>query len=86
MLQMFITCKVQGQFPYYLNEQIYECFNFRVEMGHSLSSLAGVPLGDVLVNDVQAVNISGKECLTASLWITGVNGACNYRGNTLCCQ
>ena len=56
------------------------CFNFRVEMGHSISRAAGVPLGDVLVNGVQAVNISGSNCLTASLWITGVNGACNYRG------
>ena len=51
-------------------------------MGHFLSSLAGVPLGDVLVNDVQTVKISGSDCLTASLWITGVDGACNYRGVT----
>ena len=36
--------------------------------------MAGVPLGDVLVNDVIAVNISGSDCLTASLWITGVDG------------
>ena len=36
--------------------------------------VAGVPLGDVLVNDVKAVNISGSDCLTASLWITGVDG------------
>ena len=36
--------------------------------------MAGVPLGDVLVNDVTAVNISGSDCLTASLWITGVDG------------
>ena len=43
-------------------------------MGHYLSLSAGVPLGDVLVNDVQAVNISGSDCLTASLWITGVDG------------
>ena len=27
-----------------------------------------------MVNDVQAVNISGQDCLTASLWITGVDG------------
>ena len=39
---------------------------------------AGVPLGDVLVNDVIAVNISGNDCLTAILWITGVDGV--YRG------
>ena len=45
-------------------------------MGHFLSTLAGVPLGDVLVSDVQAVNISGHDCLTASLWITGVDGMC----------
>ena len=55
--------------------------NFRVEMGHFLSLSAGVPLGDVLVNDVQAVNINGSDCLTASLWITGQNGACNYTGD-----
>ena len=45
-------------------------------MGHLLSTLAEVPLGDVLVNDVQAVNISENDCLTASLWITGVDGVC----------
>ena len=45
-------------------------------MSHYLSMVAGVPLGDVVVNDVQAVNISGHECLTASLWITGVDGTC----------
>ena len=57
-------------------------FIFRVEMGHFLSLSAGVPLGNVLVNDVQAVNISGSDCLTASLWITGVNGTCHYRADT----
>ena len=45
-------------------------------MSHFLSLAAEVPLGDVIVNDVQAVNISGNECLTASLWITGGNGVC----------
>ena len=51
-------------------------------MGNFLSTVAGVPLGDVLVKDVQAVNISGSDCLTASLWITGVDGAyaCMYIG------
>ena len=58
------------------------CLNFRVELGHFLSLSAGVPLGDVLVNDVQAVNINGSDCLTALLWITGQNGACNYMGDT----
>ena len=43
-------------------------------MGYFLSTLAGVPLGDVLVNDVKAVNISGSDCLTASIWVTGVDG------------
>ena len=54
----------------------------RFELSHFLSTLAGVPLGDVLVNDVQAVNISGSDCLTASLWITGVDGVftCRERG------
>jgi len=37
--------------------------------------VAGVPLGDVLVKDIKAVNISGSDCLTASLLITGVDGA-----------
>ena len=45
-------------------------------MGHFLSTLAGVPLGDVLVNDVRVVNISGHDCLSVSLWITGVDGMC----------
>ena len=49
---------------------------FRDEMGHFLSTIAGVPLGDVLVNDVRVMNISGHDCLTASLWVTGVDGMC----------
>ena len=48
-------------------------------MGHYLSSLAGVPLGDVLVNDIQTVNISGHDCLTASIRVTGVDGVCVER-------
>ena len=51
-------------------------------MGHSIALSAGVPLGDVLVNDVQEEKINGNDCLTASLWITGQNGAWNYRGDT----
>ena len=43
-------------------------------MGHFLSSLANVSSGDVLVNDVKGETISGHDCLTASLWITGING------------
>ena len=43
-------------------------------MGHFLSTVAEVPLGDVLVSDVQAVNISGHYCLTASIRVTGVDG------------
>ena len=43
-------------------------------MGHYISMVAGVPLGDVLVNDVKAVNISGNECLTTSIRVTGVDG------------
>ena len=45
-------------------------------MGHFLSTLAEVPLGDVIVNDVKAVNISGNDCLTATIWVTGVDGMC----------
>ena len=34
------------------------------------------------MNDVQVVNINGSDCLTASLWITGVDGAYIYsKGN-----
>ena len=47
-------------------------------MGHFLSTMAGVPLGDVLVSDVQAVNISGHYCLTASIRVTGVDGAYHF--------
>ena len=43
-------------------------------MGYYLSSVAGVPLGDVLVNDVQQENISGSDCLTASIRVTGMDG------------
>ena len=57
---------------------------FREEMSHFLSTLAGVPLGDVLVSDIQAVNISGHDCLTALLWITGVDGMCIYVYTYMC--
>ena len=50
------------------------CNLYRVEMGYYISKVAGVPLGDVLVNDVKAVNISGNECLTTSIKVTGVDG------------
>ena len=53
-------------------------------MGHFLSSVAGVPLGDVLVIDVQAVNISGHYCLTALLWVTGVDGMCHFTHVSVC--
>lgn len=43
-------------------------------MGYYLSTVAGVPLGDVLVNDVQKENISGSDCLTASIMVTGMDG------------
>ena len=47
-------------------------------MGHFLATVAAVPLGDVLVNDVQATNIIGSDCLTASIWVTGVDGMYVY--------
>ena len=57
---------------------------YRLELSHFLSTLAGVPLGDVLVKDVKAMNISGSDCLTASLWITGVDGAQGEEGAREC--
>ena len=50
-------------------------------MGHFLSAVAGVPLGDVLVSDVQAVNFGGHYCLTASIRVTGVDGTCHCTAN-----
>ena len=47
----------------------------RVEMVQELSALAGVPFEDMLVHNIQEANIKGRDCLTASLWITGENGA-----------
>ena len=47
-------------------------------MGHFLSTVAGVPLGDVLVSDVQAVTMGGHYCLTASIQVTGVDGMCHF--------
>ena len=47
---------------------------YRVEMGHYISMVAGVPLGDVLVNDVKAMNFSGNDCLSTSIRVTGVDG------------
>ena len=41
--------------------------------------MAGVPLGDVLVSDVQAATISGHYCLTASIRVTGVDGMCHFQ-------
>ena len=43
-------------------------------MGYNISLAAKVPLGDVLVINVTDEEIGGHACLTASLWITGVNG------------
>ena len=43
-------------------------------MVQELSALAGVPFEDMLVHNIQEVNIKGRDCLTASLWITGENG------------
>ena len=48
----------------------------RVEMVQELSALAGVPFEDMLVHNIQEANIKGRDCLTASLWITGENGVC----------
>lgn len=46
-------------------------------MGYNLSLAADVLLGDVVVIKVTKEEISGHKCLTASLWITGVNGTGN---------
>ena len=43
-------------------------------MGYNISLAAKVPLGDVLVINVTEEEIGGYPCLTALLWITGVNG------------
>ena len=44
-------------------------------MVQELSALVGVPFEDMLVHNIQEANIKGRDCLTASLWITGENGA-----------
>ena len=59
-------------FSRFVNCYIYK----RVVMVRELSALAGVPFEDMLVHNVQAANIKGRDCLTASLWITGENGVC----------
>ena len=51
-------------------------------MGYNLSLAADVPLGDVLLIKVTKEKINSHDCLTASLWITGVNGTGYYWGNT----
>ena len=43
-------------------------------MVQELSALAGVPFEDMLVHNVQEANIKGRDCLIASLWMTGENG------------
>ena len=45
-------------------------------MVQELSALTGVPFEDMLVHNVQAANIKERDCLMASLWITGENGVC----------
>ena len=45
-------------------------------MVQELSALAGVPFEDMLVHNIQEANIKGRDCLMASLWITGENGVC----------
>ena len=53
-------------------------------MVQELSALTGVPFEDMLVHNVQAANIKGRDCLTASLWITGENGVCTYNYVQVC--
>ena len=47
-------------------------------MSRSLSQSAGVPLGNVIVKNVTAETINDNECLTASLWILGMNSSGEY--------
>ena len=59
------------QFSRVVNYNIYK----RVKLVQELSTLTEVPFEDMLVYNVQEANIKGRDCLTASLWITGENGA-----------
>ena len=43
-------------------------------MANAMANAAGVPLGDVLVYDAQAVNMSGNACITVTMRFTGVDG------------
>lgn len=52
---------------------------FRLEVGDSVASSAAVPLGDVLVNYINKTTINGHDCLTVSLWITGIDGTYTFR-------
>ena len=48
-------------------------------MGDSIASSAFVRMGDVLVNSMEETIMNGTDCLTASLWITGLNGTDTFR-------
>ena len=52
--------------------------NCRIAMGYNLSLAAEIPLGFVLVKDINEQRINDNECLTVSLWILGLNGTCKY--------
>ena len=43
-------------------------------MANAMANAAGVPLGDVLVYDAQAVNMGGNACITVTMRFTGVDG------------
>ena len=43
-------------------------------MANAMANAAGVPLGDVLVYDAQAVNMRGNACITVTMRFTGVDG------------
>ena len=58
---------------------------FRTEVGDSVALRADVLMGDVLVNyvnmanGIEETNMNKIDCLTVSLWITGLNGTDTFR-------
>ena len=50
---------------------------FRVDVGDSIALRADALVGDVLVNKIE--ESTDNDCLTVSLWITGLNGTDTIR-------
>ena len=67
-----MVCGVLWCVVYYIS-WISHDHSFRIDLANAVANAAQVPLGDVLVYDVENFNVSNTECLRATLRMTGAN-------------